>query len=100
MMSGLLAETNSLQDLHESINKPNKTIVIVNGKEVPFGSGAHLGELTIVLNSLENLKSCYRKGSSTRSTLSNACQRVKKILTDNAAALDSDKSSSADSDLE
>jgi|GEM_PF-3220248 len=86
MMSGVLAESNTLSDLHESINKPNKTVIIVNGKEVPFGSGEHLNQLTIVLNGLEGLKSCYRKGSSTRSTLSNACQRIKKILTDNSAA--------------
>lgn len=85
MMNGVLAET--LSSLSESINSPNKsTMIVVNGKEVPFGSEEHLGQLTIVLNGLDSLKSCYRKGSSARSTLAGACQRIRKILNDNAGA--------------
>lgn len=74
-----------LSSLSESINSPNKsTMIVVNGKEVPFGSEEHLGQLTIVLNGLDSLKSCYRKGSSARSTLAGACQRIRKILNDSA----------------
>jgi len=80
MMSGLMAE-NSLKSLHESVNKP-KTTIFVNGEEVPFGSEKHRGQLTIVLQGLEDLKNCYRKGSSVRYTLAGACQKVRKILKD------------------
>lgn len=83
MMGGLLAEeSTSLKNLHESVNRPNKTTVVINGEEVPFGSETHKGQLVIVLQGLEDLKNCYRKGSSTRYTLAGACQKVRKILKD------------------
>ena len=74
-------EENSLKSLHESVNKP-KTTILINGEEVPFGSEKHRGQLTIVLQGLEDLKNCYRKGSSVRYTLAGACQKVRKILKD------------------
>jgi len=83
MMGGLLAETNIiLERFHESVNKPKKTTIIINGEEVPFGSQKHKDQLIIILQSLEDLKNCYRKGSSTRYTLAGACQKVRKILKD------------------
>jgi len=79
-----IIESNSLRSLHESVNRPNKTTVTINGEEVPFGSEQHKGQLVIVLQGLEDLKNCYRKGSSTRYTLAGACQKVRKILKDTA----------------
>ena len=83
MMGGLLAEGYlTLESFHESVNKPRKTTIVINGEEVPFGSEKHKDQLVIVLQSLEDLKNCYRKGSSTRYTLAGACQKVRKILKD------------------
>jgi hypothetical protein len=87
MMAGLISETfesdtSSLSSIVESLNRPIKTSLVVNGKEVEFGSPEHITQITIVLNGLEDFKNCYKKGSSMRYTISNACGRIRKFLKD------------------
>jgi hypothetical protein len=81
MMSGVLAESSSLASLVESLNKPTGAL-LVDGKEVMFGSDEHLNQVRVVVDGLESLKNCYKKGSSIRYTLSAACGRLRKILKD------------------
>lgn len=83
MMSGILAEdAKSLKDLVESLNKPYKNKVMIKGEETDFGSPKHVDQIKIILGDLENMKSCYRRGSAIRVTLSSACGRLKQFLKD------------------
>lgn len=90
MMSGILAETNfnSLKDLVESINKPYKNKLMVNGEEMEFGSPQHVNQIKIILGDLENMKNCYKRGSAIRLTLSGACTRLKQFLKDSQRTID------------
>lgn len=54
--------------------------VVVNGKSVDFGSKPHVDSLKTMLESLATLKECYEQGSSTRTDLSRAVTRVRRIL--------------------
>jgi len=83
MMSGILAEdAKSLKDLVESLNKSYKNKVMIKGEETDFGSPKHVDQIKIILGDLENMKSCYRRGSAIRVTLSSACGRLKQFLKD------------------
>lgn len=83
MMSGILAEdSKSLKDLVESLNKPYKNKVMIGGEETDFGSPKHVDQIRIMLGDLENMKSCYKRGSAIRLTLSSACGRLKQFLKD------------------
>jgi hypothetical protein len=90
MMSGILAERkfNSLKDLVESLNKPYKDKIMVNGEEMEFGSPQHVAQIKIILGDLENMKNCYKRGSAIRLTLSGACTRLKQFLKDSQRTID------------
>lgn len=55
-------------------------VVVVNGQQVEFGSKLHVDSLKSMLESLASLKECYEQGSSTRTDLSRAVTRVRRIL--------------------
>jgi hypothetical protein len=90
MMSGILAERNfdTLKDLVESINKPYKNKIMVDGEEMEFGSPLHVNKVRIILGDLENMKNCYRRGSAIRLTLSSACTKLKQFLKDSQRNID------------
>lgn len=90
MMSGILAERKftSLKELVESLNKPYKDKIMVNGEEMEFGSPQHVNQIKIILGDLENMKNCYKRGSAIRLTLSGACTRLKQFLKDSQHAID------------
>lgn len=64
--------------LTEGINP--SSVVVVQGKEVPFGDKIHQQELAATLDCLERLRNCYPKGSAARQTYSHACTRLRKLL--------------------
>jgi hypothetical protein len=59
--------------------KTNVTI-LVNGQPVEFGSKPHVQNLETMLESLTSLRECYEQGTSTRTDLSRAISRVKRLL--------------------
>ena len=66
------------EGLSEAISP--SAVVLIQGKEVPFGDKLHQAELASTLECLEKLRNCYPKGSAARQTYSHACSRLRKLL--------------------
>jgi len=71
--------TDEAKQLLVEHRKVNVT-VMVNGKAVAFGSKPHVHNLETMLESLTSLRECYEQGTSTRTDLSRAVSRIKRLL--------------------
>lgn len=57
-----------------------KVNVTINGKQVNFGSRAHIMDLKRVLMGLERLKDCYAKGTANRHVYANSCTKLRRLI--------------------
>jgi hypothetical protein len=57
-----------------------KVSVMVNGKEVKFGSREHIVDLKRLLVGLEKLKMCYAKGTANRHVYANSCTKIRHLI--------------------
>jgi len=63
-------------------HRKKNAVVVLNGKEVPFGHADHVSDMQATLAGLERIRDCYEHGSGNRLMYSQACGRLRKLIKD------------------